>query len=85
MPSVTNTDAGTAGKESKACAEISALVNYMMPVRFRSFEQAEKRKRAYELSSFEETTALALLKSDPIKFVEYNKFQASRIYPRGTR
>ena len=84
-PSVTNTDAGTAGKESKACAEISALVNYMMPVRFRSFEAAEKRKRAYEMSSFVETTALALLKSDPIKFVEYNKFQASRIYPRGTR
>ena len=82
---VTNTDAGTAGKESKACAEISALVNYMMPVRFRSFEQAEKRRRSYEMSSFVETTALTLLKSDPIKFVEYNKFQASRIYPRGTR
>ena len=79
------TDEGTAGKESKACAEISALVNYVMPVHFRSFEHAEKRRRSYEMSSFVETTALSLLKEDPVDFVKYNRFQASRIYPRGTR
>ena len=29
---MTTSEAGTAGKESKACAEISAIVNYVMPV-----------------------------------------------------
>jgi len=82
---VTTSEAGTAGKESKACAEISALVNYVMPVHFRTFEHAEKRRRSYEMSSFVETTALSLLKEDPVEFVKYNRFQASRIYPRGTR
>jgi len=83
-PQVTS-DAGTAGKESKASAELSALVNYVMPVHFRTFENAEKRKRAYEMSSFVETTALSLLKQDPVEFVKYNRFQTSRVYPRGTR
>ena len=82
---MTTSIAGTAGKESKACAEISALVNYVMPVHFRTFEHAEKRRRSYEMSSFVETTALSLLKEDPVEFVKYNRFQASRIYPRGTR
>ena len=59
---VTTSDAGTAGKESKASAELSALVNYVMPVHFRTFENAERRKRAYEMSSFVETTATGLLK-----------------------
>ena len=82
---VTTSDAGTAGKESKASAELSALVNYVMPVHFRSFENAEKRKRAYEMSSFVETTATGLLKQDPMEFVRYNRFQTSRVYPKGTR
>ncbi len=41
--------------------------------------------RAYEMSSFVETTALSLLKNDPLDFVKYNKFQLSRVYPKGTR
>ena len=79
------TDEGTAGKESKACAEISELVNYVTPVRFKTFENALSRKRAYEMSSFDEKFATSLLKLDPIEFVKYNKFQISRIYPKGTR
>ena len=79
------TDAGTAGKESKACAEISELVNYVTPVRFKTFDHATNRKRAFEMSSFDEKFATSLLKSDPIEFVKYNKFQTSRIYPKGTR
>ena len=82
---VTTSDAGTAGKESKASAELSALVNYVMPVHFRTFENAEKRKRSYEMSSFVETTATGLLKQDPMEFVRYNRFQTSRVYPKGTR
>jgi hypothetical protein len=37
------------------------------------------------MSSFVETNALALLKLDPVEFVKYNKFQLSRVYPKGTR
>ena len=57
---------------------------YLFPFS-RSFEHAEKRKRSYEMSSFVETNALAQLKLDPVEFVKYNKFQLSRVYPRGTR
>lgn len=37
------------------------------------------------MSSFAETAALNLLKSQAIEFVNYNKRQLSRIYPKGTR
>ena len=36
-------DKGTAGKETEAGAEISALVNYVQPVHFHSFEHAESK------------------------------------------
>jgi len=82
---IVTSDAGTAGKESQASAEISALVNYVQPVKFRSFEHAEKRKRSFEMSSFVETNAMTQLKNDPVEFVKYNKFQIARVYPKGTR
>lgn len=78
-------DKGTAGKETEAGAEISALVNYVQPIHFHSFEHAERRNRSYEMSSFVETQSTALLKEHPIEFVNYNKRQISRVYPRGTR
>ncbi|XP_050724739.1 1-phosphatidylinositol 4,5-bisphosphate phosphodiesterase classes I and II-like isoform X3 [Eriocheir sinensis] len=71
--------------EEEAGAEISALVNYVQPVHFHSFEAAEKRNRSYEMSSFVETQASNLLKESPMEFVNYNKRQLSRVYPRGTR
>lgn len=37
------------------------------------------------MSSFAETTGLGYLKSQAIEFVNYNKRQMSRIYPKGTR
>ena len=37
------------------------------------------------MSSFAENTALGYLKSQAIEFVNYNKRQLSRIYPKGTR
>ncbi|VDP72674.1 unnamed protein product [Schistosoma mattheei] len=37
------------------------------------------------MSSFSETVALGLLKNQAIEFVNYNKRQMSRIYPRGNR
>ncbi|KAJ2949970.1 hypothetical protein O0L34_g11295 [Tuta absoluta] len=72
-------------RETHAGAEISALVNYVQPVHFSSFENAEKKSRFYEMSSFDEKQATTLLKERPIEFVNYNKHQLSRVYPAGTR
>uniref|UniRef100_A0A1B6CHB2 1-phosphatidylinositol 4,5-bisphosphate phosphodiesterase n=1 Tax=Clastoptera arizonana TaxID=38151 RepID=A0A1B6CHB2_9HEMI len=78
-------DKVAAAKETEAGAEISALVNYVQPVHFSSFENSEKKNRYYEMSSFDEKQATTLLKEHPIEFVNYNKHQLSRIYPAGTR
>ncbi|KAK3092878.1 hypothetical protein FSP39_008286 [Pinctada imbricata] len=76
---------GTAGKEAEAALEMSALVNYVQPVHFHSFESSEKKRKSFEISSFVESQATSLLKEYPVEFVNYNKRQLSRIYPRGTR
>uniref|UniRef100_A0A7N6AB22 1-phosphatidylinositol 4,5-bisphosphate phosphodiesterase n=1 Tax=Anabas testudineus TaxID=64144 RepID=A0A7N6AB22_ANATE len=80
-----NTDEGTAGSEVKATEEMSYLVNYIEPVKFKGFEVTSKRRKYFEMSSFVETKGMDILKSDPVDFVEYNKNQLSRIYPKGTR
>uniref|UniRef100_UPI003AAA6303 1-phosphatidylinositol 4,5-bisphosphate phosphodiesterase beta-3 n=1 Tax=Centroberyx gerrardi TaxID=166262 RepID=UPI003AAA6303 len=80
-----NSDEGTASSEVNATEEMSTLVNYIEPVKFKSFEVANKRKKYFEMSSFVETKGMDTLKSAPIEFVEYNKKQLSRIYPKGTR
>nr|XP_020465798.1 1-phosphatidylinositol 4,5-bisphosphate phosphodiesterase beta-3 [Monopterus albus] len=84
-PKKPNTDEGTASSEVNATEEMSTLVNYIEPVKFKSFELAAKRRKFYEMSSFVETKGMDTLKSSPIEFVEYNKNQLSRIYPKGTR
>uniref|UniRef100_A0A7N6BLV7 Phosphoinositide phospholipase C n=1 Tax=Anabas testudineus TaxID=64144 RepID=A0A7N6BLV7_ANATE len=76
---------GTAGSEVKATEEMSYLVNYIEPVKFKGFEVTSKRRKYFEMSSFVETKGMDILKSDPVDFVEYNKNQLSRIYPKGTR
>ncbi|XP_020291177.1 1-phosphatidylinositol 4,5-bisphosphate phosphodiesterase classes I and II isoform X2 [Pseudomyrmex gracilis] len=78
-------DKPSKAKETEAGAEISALVNYVQPVHFNSFESAEKKNRMYEMSSFDEKQATTLLKEKPLEFVNYNKHQLSRVYPSGTR
>lgn len=78
-------DEGTAVNEVFPTEEMSNLVNYVQPVKFNSFETSKKIDRSYEMSSFVETKALDLLKELPVEFVEYNKLQLSRIYPKGTR
>ncbi|XP_048041933.1 1-phosphatidylinositol 4,5-bisphosphate phosphodiesterase beta-3 isoform X1 [Megalobrama amblycephala] len=80
-----NTDEGTAYSEVNATEEMSTLVNYIEPVKFKSFEAAAKRNKYFEMSSFVETKGMDTLKSSPSEFVEYNKKQLSRIYPKGTR
>ncbi|XP_041927738.1 1-phosphatidylinositol 4,5-bisphosphate phosphodiesterase beta-1 isoform X1 [Alosa sapidissima] len=78
-------DEGTAGSEAIATEEMSNLVNYIQPTKFNSFESSKKNSRSYQMSSFVETKALELLTKSPVEFVEYNKLQLSRIYPKGTR
>uniref|UniRef100_A0A3B5AVL8 1-phosphatidylinositol 4,5-bisphosphate phosphodiesterase n=1 Tax=Stegastes partitus TaxID=144197 RepID=A0A3B5AVL8_9TELE len=80
-----NSDEGTASSEVNATEEMSTLVNYIEPVKFKSFEVAKKRNKFFEMSSFVETKGMDTLKSAPAEFVEYNKNQLSRIYPKGTR
>ncbi|KAK7170018.1 hypothetical protein R3I94_000304 [Phoxinus phoxinus] len=80
-----NTDEGTAYSEVNATEEMSTLVNYIEPVKFKSFEAATKRNKYFEMSSFVETKGMDTLKNSPSEFVEYNKKQLSRIYPKGTR
>ncbi|NXX68438.1 PLCB1 phosphodiesterase, partial [Spizella passerina] len=44
-----------------------------------------ERNKSFEMSSFVETKGLEQLTKSPVEFVEYNKMQLSRIYPKGTR
>ncbi|NWH94791.1 PLCB2 phosphodiesterase, partial [Aegithalos caudatus] len=78
-------DEGTAGLEVTAYEEMSSLVNYIQPIKFISFEVSAKKNRSYVISSFTEMKACDLLSKFPMQFVEYNKWQMSRIYPKGTR
>uniref|UniRef100_A0A3Q2NXY1 Phosphoinositide phospholipase C n=1 Tax=Fundulus heteroclitus TaxID=8078 RepID=A0A3Q2NXY1_FUNHE len=92
-------DEGTASSEAVATEEMSTLVNYIEPVKFKGFDAASCEnvafctfyvnsthiKKYFEMSSFVETKGLEALKNAPIDFVEYNKNQLSRIYPKGTR
>ncbi|XP_063042319.1 1-phosphatidylinositol 4,5-bisphosphate phosphodiesterase beta-3 isoform X2 [Engraulis encrasicolus] len=84
-PKKPNSDEGTASSEVNATEEMSTLVNYIEPVKFKTFAVATKRNKYYEMSSFVETKGMDTLKSSPMEFVEYNKKQLSRIYPKGTR
>ncbi|TSL40997.1 1-phosphatidylinositol 4,5-bisphosphate phosphodiesterase beta-3 [Bagarius yarrelli] len=84
-PKKHHSDEGTAYSEVNATEEMSTLVNYIEPVKFKSFEVAAKRNKYFEMSSFVETKGMDILKNSPIEFVEYNKKQLSRIYPKGTR
>ncbi|XP_044731341.1 1-phosphatidylinositol 4,5-bisphosphate phosphodiesterase isoform X2 [Chrysoperla carnea] len=64
---------------------LSSMVNYAQPVKFQGFDIAEQKNIHHNMSSFAETAGLNYLKTQAIDFVNYNKRQMSRIYPRGTR
>ncbi|KAI3385216.1 hypothetical protein SNEBB_001958 [Seison nebaliae] len=65
--------------------DLSDLVNYTQPVKFQTFLDSEERSLHFQMSSFNENVALSLLKQFPVDFVNYNKRQLSRIYPKGGR
>uniref|UniRef100_A0A3B4A9S4 Phosphoinositide phospholipase C n=1 Tax=Periophthalmus magnuspinnatus TaxID=409849 RepID=A0A3B4A9S4_9GOBI len=76
---------GTAGQEVTAYEAMSSIVNYIQPNKFVSFEHAKKKNRSYVISSFVETKGEAMIAKSAVEWVEYNKRQMSRIYPKGTR
>ncbi|XP_069580378.1 1-phosphatidylinositol 4,5-bisphosphate phosphodiesterase beta-2 [Brachyistius frenatus] len=78
-------DEGTAGQEVTAYEAMSSIVNYIQPNKFVSFDNARKKNKSYVISSFVETRGEAMIAKTAIEFVEYNKRQMSRIYPKGTR
>ena len=64
---------------------LSSMVIYTQPMKFQGFDVAEEENMSYKMSSFPETTALGYLKTQAIEFVNYNKRQLSRLYPKGAR
>ncbi|XP_065776926.1 1-phosphatidylinositol 4,5-bisphosphate phosphodiesterase beta-4 isoform X1 [Muntiacus reevesi] len=64
---------------------LSTMINYAQPVKFQGFHVAEERNVHYNMSSFNESVGLGYLKTHAIEFVNYNKRQMSRIYPKGGR
>uniref|UniRef100_A0A8C4Q3L1 1-phosphatidylinositol 4,5-bisphosphate phosphodiesterase n=1 Tax=Eptatretus burgeri TaxID=7764 RepID=A0A8C4Q3L1_EPTBU len=64
---------------------LSAMVNYAQPVKFPGFAIAEDYGISHNMSSFSESVGLGYLKTHAIEFVNYNKRQMSRIYPKGGR
>uniref|UniRef100_A0A914C2G2 Phosphoinositide phospholipase C n=1 Tax=Acrobeloides nanus TaxID=290746 RepID=A0A914C2G2_9BILA len=64
---------------------LSTLINYTHPVKFSGFEYSEANNCHFHMSSFSESTGLGYLKASAPEFVNYNKRQLSRIYPKGAR
>ncbi len=72
-------------RESQATKAMSDLVHYIVPIHFQNFARAEERNHSFEISSFPEDRAYALVRDHGKEFLAYNQRQLSRVYPRGTR
>ena len=70
---------------SDVVMELSDLVNYVEPVKFKSFDESLEKERNCEMSSFSEVRGLVLLQHEGAKFIRYNSSHSSRIYPAGSR
>ncbi|XP_037935996.1 1-phosphatidylinositol 4,5-bisphosphate phosphodiesterase isoform X2 [Teleopsis dalmanni] len=64
---------------------LSSMINYAQPIKFQGFDKAIEKNIAHNMSSFAESAGMNYLKQSSIDFVNYNKRQMSRIYPKGTR
>nr|XP_055028514.1 1-phosphatidylinositol 4,5-bisphosphate phosphodiesterase beta-4 [Misgurnus anguillicaudatus] len=64
---------------------LSNIVNYAQAVKFLGFGEAEEKNIHHNMSSFNESVTLGYLRTNAIEFVNYNKRQMSRIYPKGGR
>ncbi|KAI1716063.1 phosphatidylinositol-specific phospholipase c, X domain-containing protein [Ditylenchus destructor] len=66
--------------------ELSELVTYMRAMgKFTSFVDCDHRQISSEMYSMNETKAIDLLKQHAEAFVNHNKRQITRVYPRGSR
>ena len=70
---------------SEVDMELSDLVNYVEPVKFKSIDDSMERDLHWEMSSFSEVRGLVLLQQEGAKFIRYNSTHTSRIYPAGSR
>jgi len=61
---------------------LSELINYCAAIKFKDFET---ERNYWEMSSFDETKQSQLASTAGDKFVEYNRRNLSRVYPKGTR
>lgn len=94
---ITDVDGGNQEKESEnntgaavkdvdvVNLELSAIVNYVQPVSFKSLDESLDRGYYHEMSSFSEDRGMNHVRDSPVEFVQYNINQMSRIYPRGSR
>ena len=64
---------------------LSSMVVYTCPLKFQGFDVADEENLSCRMSSFPETTAYGYIKTQAIEFVNYNKRQLSRLYPKGAR
>lgn len=71
--------------ELSAHSSIIESSNSIKCLNYLSSSPSIEKGRYYEMSSFDEKQATALLKERPIEFVNYNKNQLSRVYPGGFR
>uniref|UniRef100_A0AC34FLG7 1-phosphatidylinositol 4,5-bisphosphate phosphodiesterase n=1 Tax=Panagrolaimus sp. ES5 TaxID=591445 RepID=A0AC34FLG7_9BILA len=73
-------------KELELVTELSDLVTYMRAMgKFTSFVDCDARQIHSEMYSMNETKAIDLLKQHSEQFVNHNKKQITRVYPRGSR
>ncbi|XP_013407769.1 1-phosphatidylinositol 4,5-bisphosphate phosphodiesterase delta-1 isoform X2 [Lingula anatina] len=69
----------------KLAKELSDLVSYCQAGGFRSFQHSMMHQKCFEMSSFVENKTLALIRDEPIDFVDHTKRQLIRTYPNGRR
>uniref|UniRef100_A0AAF5PTD0 1-phosphatidylinositol 4,5-bisphosphate phosphodiesterase n=1 Tax=Wuchereria bancrofti TaxID=6293 RepID=A0AAF5PTD0_WUCBA len=73
-------------QNSVVARELSDLVNYMRAMgKFTSFTDCESKQMSYGIFSMNESRAYELVKENPIEFVNHNKKQITRVYPKGKR
>jgi len=68
-------------KPEKVAEELSKYIHLSAV----SHKGWDKKGEVYEMSSFAEGKVNHIVLKNPKEFVHYNKFQLSRIYPKGTR
>eukprot|EP01006_Ploeotia_vitrea_P059870 TRINITY_DN74919_c0_g1_i1.p1 TRINITY_DN74919_c0_g1~~TRINITY_DN74919_c0_g1_i1.p1 ORF type:complete len:760 (-),score=62.07 TRINITY_DN74919_c0_g1_i1:93-2372(-) len=88
MPAVEGVESSGSSKEIKhdskeLCEPFSDCV-HIRAVKFKSFEEPEKKK-CWEMKSYAEGKAFKHAEDSPQEYAELNKNMLSRVYPRATR